>query len=307
MKFFWPDLLSFEEISRKALEIFVFKGLKLLLIVVISYLFYQLSSWLIKKTVALQLRGKKESSVQKIVARKRALTLSTLLTNLLKYLVFFIAGFEVATQILGIKAAPIVASASIVGLAIGFGAQSLVKDFVSGFFILFENQYAVGDFVTIKAAGMEATGIVEEFGLRSTTIRDLSGNLHYIPNGNINGIDKYPRGYVSYLIELTLPVKIEKTKVISMVERWSKEIVLSQPLVIAPPKLNEIVAVEKGKTLVRLDLAVVSSDDWLVEKSGQILAQKLKESLKLKEDIPFIYYPFNLKVLDKHKKTIVIK
>lgn len=302
-----PAIPTVEEISRKLLEIFIVRGLKLLLIIVLSYIGYEIGSFIIKKTVAFQLGRKKEQTVEKIKAQKRALTLGTLLNNLLRYLIFFIAGFEVMTKIFGIDAAPVVASAGIVGLAVGFGAQSLVKDIVSGFFILFENQYAVGDFVCIKATGMEATGIIEEFGLRATTVRDLSGNLHYIPNGSINGVDKYSKGYISYFLDLIVPAKVGGSRFGQTIKKWSNEIVAAYPHSVSAPQLIDIAEIEKDKTLVRLNLSVVPTGEWLVELCGQTLSRKLKEAYRYPEEITFNFYPLNQKVLDKHKKTIVVK
>lgn len=303
----FPSVPAVEEIAKRAAEIFVFKGLRLLLIIFLSYLAYELGSILIKKSVSFQLKRKKEPTIEKIKAQKRALTLGALFKNLLKYLIFFVAGFEILTKIFGIDAAPLVASAGIVGLAIGFGAQSLVKDIVSGFFILFENQFAVGDFVAIKATGTEAAGIVEEFGLRSTTVRNLSGNLHYIPNGNINGIDKYPKGYIPFSLELLVPAKFGDSRFSQMLEKWGNEISTAQPLFVSAPKLAEIVELEKDRALVHVNLTVVPTGEWLVERCGQTLARKLKEALKLKEEVTFTYYPLDRKVLAKHKKTIIVK
>ena len=80
---------------------------------------------------------------------------------------------------------PLIAGAGIVGVALGFGAQSIVKDFLSGFFFLLEDQFAVGDLVTLNAAGKELEGRIEALSLRTTEVRDDSGALHVVANGNI--------------------------------------------------------------------------------------------------------------------------
>jgi small conductance mechanosensitive channel len=85
----------------------------------------------------------------------------------------------------GLDLGPLIAGAGIAGIALGFGAQSVVKDFLSGFFFLLEDQFSVGNLVTLNAAGKELEGRVEALSLRTTELRDDAGTLHIIPNGNI--------------------------------------------------------------------------------------------------------------------------
>jgi small conductance mechanosensitive channel len=99
---------------------------------------------------------------------------------------------------LGMQTTPILAAASFLGLAVGLGAQNLVTDLVSGFFILFESQYLVGDYVQIG----DAHGIVEEVGIRLTQVRDGHGKLHIIPNGQIKGVINLSKGYVNAVVDV---------------------------------------------------------------------------------------------------------
>jgi small conductance mechanosensitive channel len=85
----------------------------------------------------------------------------------------------------GVDLAPLIAGAGVAGVALGFGAQSLVKDFLSGFFILLEDQFGVGDEITVNAGGQPISGTVETVSLRTTVVRDDTGTMHVIPNGNI--------------------------------------------------------------------------------------------------------------------------
>src|SRR5690606_1629021 len=107
-------------------------------------------------------------------------TLASLLKSVGFYTVFFVAGMMVLESI-GINTASLLAAAGVAGLAIGFGAQNLVKDVVSGFFILFEGQFRVGDYVGIG----NVEGVVEQTGLRTTWIRSFGGEVHIIPNGEV--------------------------------------------------------------------------------------------------------------------------
>lgn len=117
---------------------------------------------------------------------KKKKTLMLLLESVLRYTVYF---FVIVTilSIFGVPVASLIAGAGILGLAVGFGAQKLVQDVINGFFILFEEQFSVGDFVEIAGK----TGTVQEFGLRTTTIRDGAGQVYIIPNGNIREVTNY--------------------------------------------------------------------------------------------------------------------
>ena len=113
---------------------------------------------------------------------KRINTLKSLISTSMKMVSWIIAFLLIADN-LNIKTTSLLASAGVFGLAIGFGAQSLIKDFVSGFFIIIENQYRVGDVVKLN----EVSGAVEAITIRTTIIRDIDGHVHHIPNGSITG------------------------------------------------------------------------------------------------------------------------
>jgi len=130
--------------------------------------------------------------------RRRTLTLMSVLGNVAKYAIFVIAAIMVLDR-LGADTKSLLLGAGLVGLAISFGTQSLVRDLVTGFFIIFENQYAVGDLVDINGA----LGTVEEVGLRVTKLRALTGEVRFLPNGAIGSVANYTEGGVPYL--LTLP------------------------------------------------------------------------------------------------------
>src|SRR5258708_5077447 len=120
-----------------------------------------------------------------VVARveQRTETLRHIIRSIARGVLILVAAIEIGTE-LGYNIGPVLASAGIVGLAVGFGAQSLVKDFITGFFILFEDQFGVGDVVKIG----DFTGAVERMSLRATVLRNLEGQVQVIPNGNISHI-----------------------------------------------------------------------------------------------------------------------
>lgn len=127
-------------------------------------------------------------------------TLVPLLQSVLQYGLYFGAAMMML-HALDLNPWPIMAGAGILGLAVGLGAQSLVTDVVSGFFILFENQYLVGDFVQIG----DASGKVEAVSIRHTQIRDEQGKLHFIANGQVKSVVNYSKGYVNAVVDIKLP------------------------------------------------------------------------------------------------------
>jgi len=130
-------------------------------------------------------------------AVKRATTLSRVIRYLANVLLTLIAGMLILAE-LGISVAPILGAAGVVGIAVGFGAQSLVKDYFTGFFILLENQIRQGD--VIDVAGK--SGLVEEVTLRFVRLRDYEGSVHYIPNGLITTVTNKSRGFAHAVIDI---------------------------------------------------------------------------------------------------------
>lgn len=129
-------------------------------------------------------------------------TLRTLVTSLIGYVIFFIALVAVLEKF-DVDTTGIIAGAGILGLAIGFGAQGLVSDVVTGFFVLLENQVNVGEYVTIN----NFSGVVEETGLRVIKVRGFNGDLHFIPNREIGSLTNHSRGNMQALVDFTIAYK----------------------------------------------------------------------------------------------------
>ncbi|WP_084499771.1 mechanosensitive ion channel family protein [Brevibacterium album] len=131
---------------------------------------------------------------------QRANTVGSLLQSIATIVIWLITGMTVLTE-LGFNLAPVLASAGIAGLALGFGAQTLVKDYLAGFFIVIEDQYGIGDYID---AG-EAEGTVEEVGLRTTKLRGLDGTLWHVRNGEILRVGNYSQGWGQVVLDLPFP------------------------------------------------------------------------------------------------------
>ena len=163
--------------------------------------------------------------------KKRQDTLIALFSAISRALVWLVAGFSIFGILFPtINLTPILAGASVLGVAIGFGAQTLIKDFLSGVFIILENQYRVGDVVEIDGAN----GTVEQITLRSTIVRDNNGSVHYIPNGSISHAINKTMGFakVNLMVEVSSSTDIDKLAAIinevgdkmTKDEKWKKRI-----------------------------------------------------------------------------------
>jgi small-conductance mechanosensitive channel len=173
-------------------------------------------------------------------------TLVPLLHSIGQYLLYF--GSVVAMLgVFQIDSTPILAGAGILGLAVGLGAQTLVTDLVSGFFILFENQYLVGDYVQIG----EAHGVVEEVAMRTTHIRDGNGKLHIIPNGQIKGVISYSKGYVNAVVDYKVPVGSDLESVFRAMKEAGEHLRQERPEVLAPTEIHGLVDLGTSDMTVR--------------------------------------------------------
>lgn len=211
---------------------------------------------------------------------RKANTLAAILKNLGKYVFYFI-GLVPALELFGIKTTSILATAGIGGLAIGFGAQSLVKDVITGFFILFEDQFSVGDYVKID--GYE--GIVEEMGLRVTKVRGFSGELYIIPNSNIQIVTNSTKGAMRALVEVSISYEEDIDKAIKVLEDISKKLkdredsIVEGPTVLGISKLGEY---EIGLTIVAKTKPM---EQWRIER---LLRKEIKEAFDSKNiEIPY--------------------
>lgn len=167
-------------------------GATILIILIIGWLARHFGGMVITRIIRRVIRSTHFKELSRDDVRKRQDTLVSLFTVIWKMLVIVIVGFLVFQQIFpDIDLTPIFASSAIIGVALGFGAQSIIKDFLTGVFIITENQYRVGDIVDIEGAA----GTVERITVRSTVLRDADGNVHFMPNGNIMHVINKTMGY----------------------------------------------------------------------------------------------------------------
>lgn len=151
--------------------------------------------------------------------RKRADTVRSVLLHLITVSVLLMTTLVLLSEV-GVKIGPILTAAGIVGVAVGFGAQHLVKDLISGFFILLEDQIRVGDVVDIGGK----SGLVERVNLRMTVLRDQAGNVHFVPNGEIKVVTNMTKDYSRYVFEIGVAYREDVDQVIEVIKQVDEEL-----------------------------------------------------------------------------------
>lgn len=184
-------------------------------------------------------------------------------------------------DIVGVNVGPFIASAGIVGLAIGFGAQNLVKDFLSGIFMLLEDQYGVGDVVDFG----EANGTVEAVGLRVTTVRDVNGTVWYVRNGEVVRVGNKSQGFAVAVVDVPLKRPVNVLEASELIESTAAEALGDPALaedVLAPPQMLGVDMVSALTVTLRLTVKVRPGRQWTVKRA---LNQRIMAALAEFDDI----------------------
>ena len=192
----------FEPLTKvETYENLITKVIMILIYILVAIVVIAILNKIIEQAFKIQNKSKKGN-------KKRSKTLISLVQHVVKYIVWFIVITTILSKF-GISVEGIIASAGVVGLAVGFGAQTIVKDIITGFFIIFENQFDVGDYVKINSGGTTvAEGTVKSIGLRSTRINTISGELTILPNGSMGEITNFSITNGTSIV--AIPVSIEE-------------------------------------------------------------------------------------------------
>ena len=185
-------------------------GLRIAIIVIGSFIVVRIFRILIRKSKS---KLTSLSGLEDVERAKRTETLSRIVENTMWVIILIGAAFMVIKEI-GIDIGPLLAGAGVVGLAVGFGAQSLVKDVISGFFILLENHMNVGDVVQVAGEA----GLVEKINLRVTVLRDLEGRVHIIPNGEITTVTNMTKEWSRATLDIGVAYKEDYDEVVAVLE-----------------------------------------------------------------------------------------
>jgi small conductance mechanosensitive channel len=221
-------------------------------------------------------------------ARKRANTLGNILRHAFLIILTFIAVLMILGE-LGIQLGPLLATAGIGALAIGFGAQSLVKDVISGFFIILENQYRIGD--AIEVAGV--SGLVESVSLRKTVLRDLQGKVHIIPNGEIKVVSNLSKEWSRSVLDLGISYREDIDQVVELLIQIGKELESEERFKSAILESLQILGIEKfdeSQMVIRMMVKTAPLKQWDV-------GRELRRRIKIRFDEKGIQLPYPHRVL----------
>ncbi|MFA5866959.1 MAG: mechanosensitive ion channel domain-containing protein [Actinomycetota bacterium] len=213
-------------------------------------------------------------------APKRAQTVRAALTPLLKYTVFFVA-LAMILQELGINPVSLVAGMGLIGIALGLGAQSLVKDIISGFFILLEGVYSAGDFVMLHLNGApDAVGLVEDLNLRSTRVQLINGANVAVPNGIIINVTRYPLGYVPLFLNLTLPAELGRKSLKGWLDDLAVDLEHLSKIIVERPRVVEPDVLSDGRIVARLKIHVIPSKESEIGPMIEQIKDHFKERFR---------------------------
>ncbi|HTZ97329.1 MAG TPA: mechanosensitive ion channel family protein [Terriglobales bacterium] len=182
---------------------------KIVLVVVVAFVLARLLRFVTNKIASLQ-----SHKLRRGISAKQVRTLASVITSIGVFIIVFVAALEVL-PLFGFELGPLLASAGVAGLAIGFGAQTLVKDFINGFFILLENQYDIGD--KIRIAGVQ--GVVEDMTLRRTVLRDDDGTVHTVPNSNITIVSNTTRDWSKLAMRIMVAYSEPSDKIMGLLQQ----------------------------------------------------------------------------------------
>lgn len=213
----------------------------------------------------------------------RAQTIASVFGSVVKVAIYIVAGL-IALETIGIDTGPILGSFAILGLAISFGSQNLVRDVVNGFFILLENQYAVGDIVTVAGN----SGTVESINLRATRVREFNGTLHVIPNGQISAVANVSRDWSRIIIDVGVGYGADLRQVEQVLNSVGEAMAADpdwEEVFQEPPSVMGVIDLADSAVVVRVVAKTGACEHW---GSGRELKQRIKEALdNAGVEIPF--------------------
>ncbi|GAA0345954.1 small-conductance mechanosensitive channel protein MscT [Oceanobacillus oncorhynchi subsp. oncorhynchi] len=219
-----------------------------------------------------------KAQVKKKMSAGRTKTLQSLTISTFSYALLFVT-LVVILGIFDINATGLIAGAGVVGLAIGFGAQGLVSDVVTGFFLLLEKQVDVGDYVT--AAGYD--GVVEDVGLRTMQIRSFDGTLNYVPNREVTSLSNHTRGNMQALVDIVIPYSDNIDEAVGIIQTVCDEMKEMNSKIIEGPNVIGVQTFDTAAVTLRVIAKTEMMEQWAIERD---LRKAIKEALDANQDDP---------------------
>ena len=271
----------FEKWSATVFPWFLEHGIRIILIIAGAVILHKIFIKFIDKAVRIAVVPDPHSSPD--AEKKREDTLIAIFSATLKIVLFLLAGMMALTE-MGVMIGPLLAGAGIVGLAVGFGGQYLIRDIISGLFIILENQYRIGDVVSFDNTG----GLVEKITLRMTTIRDQDGTVHHIPHGEIKKVSNLSKNFSRVNLNVGISYSSNLTEVINIVNRIGREMGEDpawKDSIITPPQFLRVNELGDSSVIIKILGDTLPLRQWDVtgELRKRILITFNKEGI----EIPF--------------------
>ncbi|WP_288480748.1 mechanosensitive ion channel family protein [uncultured Clostridium sp.] len=251
-------------------------SLKFIFVLFLMFISIKIGNTIIKKFVENQTKYK---GLKFAMSPQKAKTIGEVLKSVLKYSVYFIGVAILLEELFGGIS---LTFASMGGFAIGFGAQSLVQDLINGFFILFEDQYGVGDYVTIG----KFEGIIETIGIRTTILKDFTGDLHLIPNGSIKEVTNHSRNNIRFIVDVEIAYEEDIDHAIEVISETCKEFEAKYEEVPQPIEIWGVNSLGNSGVTIRVVGFSIPMHQWSMER-------KLRKAIKEAMDREKIEIPYN--------------
>ncbi len=222
-----------------------------------------------------------ETEVTSLRAEQRITALTSVLRSITSFGIFTIAGFLILGEV-GLNLGPLLAGAGIIGIALGFGSQALVKDFLSGLFILVEDQFGVGDIVDLD---QQTSGTVEAVSLRTTRLRSVDGTVWHVPNGDIRRVGNKSQHWSRALLDIDVAYDTDIDQAKAVIKRVADELWHEREDILEEPEVWGVESLGPHSVVIRLVVKTRPSDQYDVSRE---LRQRLKEAFDAEGiEIPF--------------------
>ena len=277
--------------SEKIVPWLTTHGLKIVVVALAAWLLNKILRRIIIKAVRIAVVA--EDNFSEEAEKKREDTIIRIFTGATRIAIIVIAGMMILQEG-GLEIGPMLAGAGIVGLAFGFGGQYLIRDIISGLFIILENQYRIGDVVNIDGTG----GSVEDISLRQTTLRDLNGTVHHIAHGDIKIVSNLSKNFARINLDIGIAYDSNLEHVISVINQTGNELAEDpayKDFIIKPPQFLRVNDFADSAIIVKILGETKPLKQW--EITGE-----LRKRLKIAFDKENIEIPFPQRVIHKTKK-----
>ncbi len=279
-QFFTQQLTPF--LAHKSLAM-VEASLRILLITIVAYVAVRAIRFGLIKFEHVLLTWREREDKERIANEKRVKTLTGMLRTICLTLVWVI-GIVMSLDQIGLDITPILAGAGIVGLAVGFGAQNLVRDIINGFFMILENQIRVGDVGVVNGTG----GLVEAISFRTITLRDQSGTVHIFPNGTVTTLANMTKDWSAYVMDIGVAYKEDTDRVVEVMREVGEDLRNDQQFgrkMLEPIEILGVDAFGESEVVIKARIKTLPIEQWSV---GREYRRRLKKAFdREKIEIPF--------------------